>query len=254
MERRVRSIVTNTDMERRVCSIVTNTQMLWYKGWLETRWRLIIAFGWIAWFLIAEYSRGTKGPAGVAALSSGAMIIAVVIPMFFVGAGIATQPAFRMAKGLQGSTVFTLSLPVSRFRLLATRACLGWLVLAAAIGIMCCGMWVLFPVLRAATTGVKMLEYAGSLLVCGSGLYAIGVLLATFLEEQWRLWGNILVIGALWWLSDKMAPAYANIFRAMNDGSPLIAHTVPWTAMGVSLGLAAILFVAALKVVQTREY
>jgi len=41
---------------------------------------------------------------------------------------------------------------------------------------------------------------------------------------------------------------------AMSDGSPLIAHTIPWTAMGVSLGLAAILFVAALKVARTREY
>jgi hypothetical protein len=228
--------------------------MLWYKGWLETRIRLLMAFIWIAWFLIAEYSRGIGGPAALAALSSGAMFIAAAIPTLFAGAGIATQPAFQATKGLHGSTIFTLSLPVSRFRLLATRAFLGWLVLAAAIGTMCCGMWILFPVLRAATTMAEMIEYAGSLLVCGSGLYAIGVLLATFLEDQWRIWASILAIGALWWLSDKTMPASANIFRAMNDGSPLIAHTIPWTAMGVSLGLAAILFVAALKVARTREY
>jgi hypothetical protein len=135
-----------------------------------------------------------------------------------------------------------------------TRAGFGWLVLAAAIATMWYGMWILFPVLRAVTTPVEMLEHAGVLLVCGSGFYAIGVLLATFLEDQWRVWASILAIGALWWLSDKTVPASANIFRAMNDGSPLIAHRIPWTALGLSLGLAAILFVAALKVVRAREY
>jgi hypothetical protein len=40
----------------------------------------------------------------------------------------------------------------------------------------------------------------------------------------------------------------------MREGSPVLAHTMPWTAMVFSLGLAAILFFAALKVAQTREY
>ncbi len=40
----------------------------------------------------------------------------------------------------------------------------------------------------------------------------------------------------------------------MGDGSPQVAHTMPWTAMAFSIGLAAILFFAALKIVQAREY
>jgi hypothetical protein len=40
----------------------------------------------------------------------------------------------------------------------------------------------------------------------------------------------------------------------MGDGSPLLAHTMPWPAMGVSLAVAGVLFVAALKIVQAREY
>ncbi len=229
--------------------------MLWYKGWLETRIRLLVAFVWIGWFLGAEYSRGLKAPAGLTGLAVAATFIGAAIPVFFAGAGIATQPAFQATKGLHGSTQFTLSLPVSRLRLLLTRAGLGWLVLAGAIGTLCCGMWILFPVLRAATTAVEMLEYAGTLVACASGLYSISVLLATFLDDLWRFQGSMISFAALWWLSNHTPlPASANIFRAMSEGSPLIAHTMPWTAIGLSLCLAAILFFAALKVVQTREY
>ena len=49
-------------------------------------------------------------------------------------------------------------------------------------------------------------------------------------------------------------PPSVNIFRAMGASSPLFTHTFPWASMGVSLVAAAILFLAAMRVVQTREY
>jgi hypothetical protein len=99
--------------------------MLWYKGWLETRIRLLMAFIWIGWFLGAEYSRSLTTPAGLVGLAVGATFIAALSPVLFAGAGITTQPAFQATKGLHGSTLFTLALPVSRLRLLAVRAGLG---------------------------------------------------------------------------------------------------------------------------------
>jgi hypothetical protein len=229
--------------------------MLWYKGWLETRIKLLIGFIWVGWFLGAEYFRGLKAPAGLVGLAVAATFIGAAVPVFLAGAGVNTQPAFQATKGLHGSTLFTLSLPVSRLRLLTTRAGFGWLVLAGTIGIMCCGMWILFPVLRAATPAAEMLEYAGALVACASGFYSISVLLATFLDDLWRMWGSMIAVGALWALFNETSlPASVNIFRAMSDRSPLITHTMPWTAMGLSLGLAAILFFAALKIVQSREY
>jgi hypothetical protein len=127
--------------------------------------------------------------------------------------------------------------------------------MAGVSAAMCCAMWFLFPPLRAAATPEEMIKYAVVLIICGSGLHAIPVLLATFLDDQWRMQGSGVAFGALWWLSDNIPlPASANIFRAMGEGSPLIAHSMPWTAMAFSLELAAILFFAALKIVQTREY
>jgi hypothetical protein len=151
--------------------------------------------------------------------------------------------------------LFTLSLPVSRFQLLAVRAGVGWLEMAGGIGLLCSGMWIVFPALREMVTVVEMFEYAATLIACTSVLYCIGVVLATFLDDQWRTWGTMIASVALWWLPNAIhLPAALNVFKAMGEGSPLLSHTMPWGAMAFSLGLAAILLVAALKVVQTREY
>jgi hypothetical protein len=100
-----------------------------------------------------------------------------------------------------------------------------------------------------------MMEYAATLIAGASALYCFSVLLATFLDDQWRAWGSMIGSAAVWWLSiHTPLPASINIFHAMREGSPILAHTMPWTAMAFSLGLAAILFFAALKIVQTREY
>jgi len=231
--------------------------MLWYKGWLETRIRLLMSFAFGACYCIGIRAI-PSGPAPGKPILGVAIMMTIAAAMFSImlsGAGIATQPSFQATKGLHGSTLFTLSLPVSRFRLLAVRARLGWLEMAGVSAAMCCAMWFLFPPLRATATPEDMIKYAVALIVCGSGLYAIPVLLATFLDDQWRMSGSGIVFGALWWLSNHTPlPASANVFRAMGELSPLIAHAMPWAAMAVSAGLAAVLFFAALKIVQRREY
>jgi hypothetical protein len=171
------------------------------------------------------------------------------------GAGITTQSSFQQSKGLQGSTLFTLSLPVSRFRLLAVRAGLGWLETAGFISALCVAAWIEFSPLRANFKPEEMAGYAATLIGCSLAIYAVPMLLATFLDEGGRMFASVPVFVALWWLFNHTPlPASLNIFRAMGEGSPLISHTIPWPAMAFSAGLAAILFFGALKIVQWQEY
>ena len=174
---------------------------------------------------------------------------------FLAGAGITTQPSFQAMKGIHGSMLFTLSLPVTRLRLLAVRAFIGWVEAMCAIGMFCCALWFAAPALRGMVTANEMFEYAGTIMVCASALYFVSVLLATFLEDQWRVWGTMLTCAGLWWLSSRsFVPASADIFRAMGADSPLIAHAIPWHTLSFSVGLSMVLFLAALSIVQTREY
>lgn len=233
--------------------------MLWYKGWLETRLRLLVPFGFLAYVLIHFY---WFPPVGAAASTKGMADMVLFGPMFGAmtaivlgGAGIHTQPAFQATKGLHGSLFYTLSLPVSRFRLLATRASLGWALSSVAMVALCLVHWAVLPTLGKAASASMMLQQAVVLMVCATGLHAVAVLLATFLEDQWRVFGSALCFGALAWLMESIPGASGiNIFRAMGAGSPLLTQTMPWSAMAFSLGLAAILFVMALKIVQRREY
>ena len=233
--------------------------MLWYKSWLETQYRLYFTLGLVVFWMVVFYSmRGIARPPGANPVSAFAFIATtqiLVISTWLAGAGIATQPAFQEMKGLFGSTQYTLSLPVSRLRLLAVRSGIGWLEMTATIGAFCWGAWLVVPVVRGSATAAEMLEYITVIAVCSSSLYFFFVLLATFLDELARMKAGMIAFGALWLLSSFLPlPASVDIFRAMGDGSPLVAHKMPWAAMVFSLALAVILFYAALKIVQRREY
>jgi hypothetical protein len=237
--------------------------MLWYKGWLETRFRLLFVLAFSGFILVRVSSTRVPAP-GVGKAAAAALaifsnpvwvIIAIQICAMLGGAGVVTQPSFQASKGLHGSTQFTLSLPVSRLRLMAIRASVGWLEVITIFALLCCGIWQMIPQLRALATPLEMFEYAGTLIACTSAVYFLSVLLATFLDDQWRVWGTLIASGGLWWLSSHTwFPEFANIFLAIGKGSPLIAHTMPWAAMAFSVSLATIFFFAALKVAQTREY
>ena len=229
--------------------------MLWHKGWLETRYRLLFALGFVAFFLILQHKPATTQQGIFAFAQFSTPVFVVMICALLAGAGVVTQPSFVASKGIHGSTLFTLSLPVSRLRLMSVRAGIGWLEGMGVIGVLCCGLWLLSPAIRAMVGPGVMLQYGVALIGCSSAIYALSVLLGTFLDEQWRTWGTMLISVGLWWLSAHTSlPVFLDIFRAMGKGSPLMAHTMPWNAIGFSLLLAVVLFFAALRVVRAREY
>jgi hypothetical protein len=99
--------------------------MLWMKAWLETRWRLLYALGLPLAMIVLFATKGLASKADAQRMMVEISFFSVFAAVYLAGAGIRTQSAFQMTKGLHGSTYFTLSLPVSRFRLLAVRAGFG---------------------------------------------------------------------------------------------------------------------------------
>ena len=162
---------------------------------------------------------------------------------------------FRVKAGLHGSTSFTLSMPVSRLRLLAVRAVFGLLEAAGIVTFMIVCAWSLFPLVRGTSTFIDLLKLVVAALACLSCFYFLSVTAATVLDETWQVYGSYLVAGLAWWASVRLGlPSSANVFRFMTDASPLVTHRLPWPAMTISLLASAVLFMAALKIVQTHEY
>ncbi len=244
-----------TDMPR-------SPDMLWYKGWRETR--VQIGADAVHHDRLHHLVSRSRGQSLAGRNQRGVRISTPTISRAsssspapgWRGAGIATQPPFQAVKGLHGSTLFSpFRCRWSRFHLLAVRAGIGWLEMIGVIGLQCCGMWFALPFLKGTATSREMFEYAGTLAACASVVYFLSVFLGTFPDDQWRMWGTMLGAAALWWMPRHTSlPAAADIFRGVGEASPLWAHSVPWTTMGVSLGLSAFLLLAALKIVKAREY
>jgi hypothetical protein len=229
--------------------------MLWYKGWLETRLKVLLVLGFIGFILFTVQSF-THTP------KSASQMMQTTVPTFIMmfcavlaGAGIATQPPLQATKGLHGSILFTLSLPVSRLRLIAVRAAIGWLEVAAAIGIVFSALWFLTPALRTIATPLGMFELGITAIAWASSIYSLSVLLATFLDDVWRIWVTMLATVALGWLARQtQVPGLTDMFLAVGKNSPLFTHIMPWAGIVFAVALAIAFFLAALQVAQAREY
>jgi hypothetical protein len=232
--------------------------MLWYKSWRETRYRALFVFGiFVVFMCFIERNTDTRhaSPQAVQNLLNFFTTYLTLIPVMLAGAGVKTQRIFQTARGFHGSMYFTLSLPVSRFRLLMTRAGLGMIETLGVLAALAAAAWFIFPALKLHVASADLLAYWLTVSTCISVFYFLSVFLATFLDDQWQIYGTYVAILALRWLSSEVSvPASINIFRAMNASSPLFTHSLPWTTMGVAFGAAAILFLAAMRVVQTHDY
>lgn len=229
--------------------------MLWMKAWLETRWRFLYALGLplgvIVLFVAAGLRSAKQAPTMMFVLSSFSIFAAV----YLAGTGVRTQSPFQGTKGLHGSTYFTLSLPVSRFRLLAVRTGVGFLEIVGINAIMIGLAWALFPLVRADSTPIDLLETILSAVLCTACLYSMAVLLATFLEETWHMLGSLILVGISWWGLSRLSlrPSF-NVFRFLGAASPIVTRGLPWPAIGISLFVSAVLLWIALKILQVREY
>jgi hypothetical protein len=226
------------------------------KAWLETRWRLLYTLAIPLIVLAFRQAGGGLTSTKDAHITLGVLsFFATFAGIYLAGAGIRTQSSFQQTKGLPGSVYFTLSLPVSRFRLLTARTVIGLLEFAGVNVVIYSLAWILFPLLRGDSKPANLLELILASIACSSCFYFASVLLATFLEDVWQVFGSMFVYGVVQWFTIRFHLASSfNLAGFAGDSSPLITHQLPWRAMTISVFLSLLLFSAALKIVRAREY
>lgn len=129
--------------------------MLWYKGWLETRGRILFALIYAIFpipLFLAQRTTAASSHPSLAALQHVVGFLsfywaAFMPPVMLAGSGIKTQ-TFQRQKGVHGSMLYTLALPASRLRLFLTRAGLGFSELLAVLLVAPFAVLVIFPDLR----------------------------------------------------------------------------------------------------------
>jgi hypothetical protein len=228
--------------------------MLWYKAWLETRWRFVFVIGSMMLVgLMPLWMPGAAPPERLwLGLQLGWVLLYIFAAIFLAGAGINTQTMYAATAGFHGSMLFTLSLPVSRRRLFFVRAGLGAIETCGFVAVM--AGFALFQG-PGTISALQALQYGTRAIVCTMAVYALSVLLACVLDEMWQFMGAGLCLSAVFLLQSKsVAIARISPLRGMSLISYPAAAPMPWLPVATSVALTAVLLYASVRVLQRKEY
>jgi hypothetical protein len=172
--------------------------MLWVKGWLETRWRFVLMLGIaLVTLLMGEQGDGIQTVEHTRTLANLQWVVSILAAIQLAGAGIRTQSPFRAKAGLHGSTQYTLSLPVSRSRLLAVRALVGFMETAGVVAFMFVCAWTLFPLVRGNSTPADLVKLLLASVTCVLCFYFVSLTIATVWDKMWQIYGSYFLVGNL---------------------------------------------------------
>jgi hypothetical protein len=258
--------------------------MLWHKAWLETRGRflaglalsLIVGIGVIYDFRATERllplvrnmdpaALDTSGPIG-AALKEGIaaqqtfrgfvwwqwyrqnLTFLVVIFSALLGAG------GLLAKS-GGATLFTLSLPVSRTRLIGTRAAVGLAELLVLAIVPSLWMALLSPSIGQSYSIVDVLAHGFCMFVVGSVFFSLAALLSNDYTDVWRpVLIACVIAAALGMLEYVPEIGRFGMFHVMNGERYYRTAALPWIGLLINGGIAAALLRTAAVNLARRDF
>jgi ABC-2 type transport system permease protein len=238
--------------------------MLWFKAWLETRTRFLIALLGITALCCLVVYHGDKqglpetGPqyyyVVLAAAGSLLCLLWLVAVTLLMMGGLLREKAV-------GAAPFTLALPISRARLMGVRIGMG-LVQAMALAVV---PWTAIFLTALATGKANSLYqvFFHLVLLISGGLVFFGVALLSSSLVQGEYTAPMLslgiVLGAQAILSNGSRHTYTPLgFATGAEYYPLHAMLlqgpIPWPAAAINVLCAALLIAISVKVVQRHEF
>jgi ABC-2 type transport system permease protein len=250
--------------------------MLWYKSWLETRWRFVIglvlltcsaggtvlAYPRVMQLLplmpavdaggelgrrireAAELAREYRGYLWSQWFGQNLVQMWTVFAVLLGTGGLLSQSS-------GGAALFTLSLPASRNRLLGVRAATG-LTELMVLALIPSLMIPLFSPVVGQTYGVaSALVHALCVFVGGAAFFSLAFLLSTVFGDLWRPLLIAFSIAAVLALCGQVFPELArySIFAVMSGETYFRSGALPWPGLLASAVLsAAMLYIAAMNI------
>ena len=235
--------------------------MLWYKSWLETRWRFLIGLALLlcsAAATVFTYPQVVKllplVPTNISGELGQRIREAAELAHQYRGfvwsnwfrknlAQMATLFAVLLGTaGLlsnSGGALFTLSLPVSRFRLLGVRAAAGLAELFVLSFVPSLLIPLLSPAIRQSYGVGATLIHSACLFVAATVFFSLAFLLSTVFDDPWRPLLIALAIAFALALVDQLfhSPQYS-LYRVMSAETYFRSGQLPWGGLLASAALS----------------
>lgn len=253
--------------------------MLFYKSWIETRWRFAIGLALLmlsACAIVFAYPLAVKtlsrlpeleGELGRQVAENAALArdyrgyvwsqwfrqnMREMWALFAVLLG----TGGLLSQASRGGALFTLSLPVSRERVLGIRAAtaLGELaVLAFAPSLL---VSLLSPAVGQIYSPVDAIVHGACLFVAGSTLFSFAFLLSTVFHDIWRPPLIVLCLAGLMSFVRQVfqTPATASLMGVMTAESYFRGNGLPWLGLLFTAAASAALVYAAIRNIARQDF
>jgi hypothetical protein len=252
--------------------------MLWYKSWLETRWRFFIGLGLLvlsAAGIVYVYPQVmTLLPRAGELDTSGALgqriKDAVDLSRDYRGyvwsqwmrqnlAEMATFFAVILGSGgpySQRSELFTLSLPVSRQRLVGIRALAGLGELFVIVFVSSLVIPVLSPSIGQSFSVGSALVHATCAFIASAAFFSLATLLSTSFSDIWRPILIACAVAAAFWLADQALRDLApySIFAVMSGEKYFRSGELPWVGLMATALLSVAMLYGASTNIERRDF
>lgn len=251
--------------------------MLWYKAWLETRWRFVIGLAVLlcsAAGVVFTYPQVLKLLPLVPRNAGGTLgeRIRESADLARTYRGFVWSTWFRQNLGQMGTlfavvlgtagliapsagTLFTLSLPVSRIRLLRVRAAAGLAELFVIVFLPSLLIPLMSPAIGEHYEVGPALIHSVCFFIASSVFFTLALLLSTVFSEPWSpLLITLAVAFALVMLDALLRyPAYS-LYAVMRAETYFRSGHLPWGGLLASAALTAFLFYVAAANFARRDF
>ncbi|HMD34823.1 MAG TPA: hypothetical protein VKH42_07640 [Vicinamibacterales bacterium] len=255
--------------------------MLWQKSWLDTRWRFLIGFALMtcgAVFIVTLYVRVRGLLPQLSALDPGSSELGRIIreaaelqktyrgfiwSQWFRQTPTQTGTLFAILLGSGGllsqgaaGQLFTLSLPVSRARLVGARAATGlaeWAAMALAPSLV---IPLLSPAIGESYPFSTALVHGLCIFVGGAVFFSLAVLLSTTFTDLWRpllIALAVAIVGGVIELA-VVGPTRFGTFCVMTGENYFRTGVVPWGGLVVNAAIAVALLYGARVALEHRDF
>jgi len=253
--------------------------MLWYKAWLETRWRFLIGLAVLMVFAcgaVLDYPAIARLNASVSTIDAPGNLGRLIRE------AAETQRTYRgfiwfqwyrqnlvqtwtilavllgsggLMGASSGSALFALSMPVSRTRLAGVRAATALTELLALAVIPSLLIPLLSPAVGEHYGLGETAVHSMSLFLGGSLFFSLAFLLSAVCDDFWR---PMLITCAIA-LSQTLVGALAGLpfsemLRVMSAESYFRAGQIPWVGLGLAVTTGFLMLYAGIAIVERRDF
>jgi len=255
--------------------------MLWHKSWLETRWRFLIGLAVLACAaggVVLTYPRVVELLALVPARDTGGELGRRIRESAelardyrgYIGSQWFGQRLVQgwtlfavllgtgglVSQAVRGGALFTLSLPVSRGRLVAVRAAVGLAELVVLAVVPSLLIAALSPAVGQRYGIADAAVHSACLFVAGTVFFSLTSLLSTAFNDIWRPPLIVLFLAVVLGVSEQLVrdAARFSVFSVMSAERYLRGEGVPWLGLVASAAVSVALLYGAIRNIARQDF